>query len=225
MTGLEPNEVLPGSSGGVIEAVKRAIVTGLRTALTGTSLSSGAKSAGIHVDMEYPSAETKYPGVWVQFSLRTIRTSGIGMGERLDEKGQYVQSKSITGQVSLTLMAMSSLERDRIADRLIDILAFSRTGAGTTIGEYGPEEQFTPLYAAFDENPYISLTINSDELRPGGQSITVGAPWDETALVYEDNYSFDLQGEFQEVRDADGLYRLRRIDVVDEPVLSPYEWR
>lgn len=215
------NDVLPGSSGGVIEAVKRGVVTAFRSALTGTSLSQTKRD--IHVDMEYPVEQTNYPGIWVQFSLSELQPSGIGHAMKDTETGGTVQQWSYKGRVSLTLLAMSSIERDRIADHIITTFAFSRVSGVDDTGLYS--ESYSDLFQAFNDNPYLSMTINADSLKPGGQSITVGTPWDESQLVYEDNYAFELQGEFQMVSVPDGGIILRRVDIYPEIALPSSEWQ
>lgn len=221
MTTPIANDILPGSSGGVIEAVKRGVVTAFRTALTGTSLSQTGKD--IHVDLEYPKEMTNYPGIWVQFSLSELQPSGIGHQQKDPETGGMVQQWSYKGRVSLLLVAMSSIERDRIADHIITTFAFSRVSGTDDMGLY--TESYSPLFQTFNDNPYVSMTINADSFKPAGQSVTVGAPWDETALVYEDSYAFELQGEFQMVTTTEGGIILRRVDIYPEVVLTPGQWQ
>lgn len=184
-----PNQVLPGTLGGVVETVKRGVVTALRTALTGTSLSL-PDNAQVHVDLEYPVQEQNYPGVWVQFSLKRLQISGLGH-QWVEPNGDIVQQWAYDGEVTLTLVALTSIERDRIADVLISYFAFSRVN--------GAAVPLSPLYQVLAANPYVSMTVNSDQLIPGGQSVTVGVPWSPDLLAYEDNYKFGLHGEFQSV--------------------------
>lgn len=212
------NDVFPGNGNGLIEAVKTGVIVALRTALTGTSLTSSSNS--IHVDMEYPKELVNYPGIWVQFSLNTLRPSGIGMMVEDRESGDTLQQFTYTGRVSLTLVALTSLERDRLADHIISMLAFSRVPNPRLLTENGKGESFSSLYEEFDRNPYVSMTVNSDEPKPGGQSVTVGVPWDETQLAYEDQYSFDVLGEFMLVTTNEGFYRLSRIDIYHEAMLG-----
>lgn len=61
------NEPLPRawSQGGMIEAVKRAVITGLRESFGNSSLGAGEQK--YYIDIEYPTDPTSYPGIWVQF--------------------------------------------------------------------------------------------------------------------------------------------------------------
>lgn len=215
----DPNMVVPGSPGGVIEAVKRGVITAFRSALTDTSISN--ESDQIHVDLEYPLEEASYPGIWVQFSLSDLTTSGMGMLQRDPESGALMQQFRYEGRVTLTLVALTSIERDRLADRVISMLAFSRVPSPNLFTENGFQESYSSLYAEFDANPYLSITINSDKPRPGGQSVTVGVPWDQGQLAYEDAYSFEVVGEFMLVTENDGLYRLSRVEINKEIAPRP----
>lgn len=207
-------EPLAGSSGGLIEAVKKGVIVALRTALNGTSMSSSQDR--ISVDMEYPLDKESYPGIWVQFSISSLRPSGMGMLEYDPETGDRLQQYMYEGRVTVVVVALTSLERDRIADYLISMMTFSRIPNPRLITEHGVSENFSDLYASLDENPHLSMTVNTDSVRPGGQSTTVGTAWDPTAIAYEDAYSFEVLGEFQLVTTNDGNYVLRRIDILPE---------
>jgi len=214
-------EVAPNSAGGMIEGVKKGVIVALRTLFIGTSLTTDQSQ--VHVDMEYPASAETYPNIFVQFSTSVLRTSGIGH-ETITPEGNLTKQWYYEGRVSLTILALTSLERDRITDSVISSLAFQDTGIDPVT-----KESRSPMYASFAANPYVAIAVNADELRPGGQSVTVGTPWDPELLVYEDNIGFDIIGEFQSVADSTGLYRLSRIDVIPENVTPkgvpvPGEW-
>lgn len=203
----EPNQPLPGSPGGVVETVKRGVISALRLAVTGSSMSVPGMSS-VHVDLEYPIQEKQYPGIWVQFSLRELQIAGLGH-EYSDPEGGIVREWSYRGDVTLTLVALTSIERDRLADLLISYFAFSRPNADSA--------PLSPLYQSLADNPYLSITVNSDQLLPGGQSVTVGVPWDPDRLAYEDNYKFNVVGQFQSVFiPTEGVTRLQRIKLTPD---------
>lgn len=208
---VDLNKEIPGSPGGPIEAVKRGMVQAFRAALTGASFTTA--NSQVHVDMEYPLEKVHYPGVWVQFSLSELAPAGHGHQQRDLETGNLMQTMTYSGRVTLTLVALSSKERDRLSDQIINILSFSRVASPNVLTENGFAESYSTLYEEFDKNPYISITINSDKPRPMGQSVSVGTPWHSDTLVYEDAYAFDVIGQFMLVTENEGLYRLRRIDI------------
>lgn len=206
------NKLFPGNQGGPIEAAKRGVVMALRQTINGTTLSS---EGNVKIDMEYPATPETYPSIWVQFSLTRLRTAGMGHEFYTDDG--LVREWTYEGKVNLTLLFLSSKERDQMSDALITIFAFSRaqgTSAtrGVTVQREGGYE-YSDFFTALEDNEYLSMAINSDELRPGGQSINVGVPWDPDTLVYEDSYSFDVMGQFETVVDDTGLYRIRSVQL------------
>jgi hypothetical protein len=127
------------------------------------------------------------------------------------------------GNVTLTIVALSSLHRDRISDRLITLLAFSRSPEPVLTDPQRDIKQYKTLMKSLGENPYVSLTMNSDQLIPGGQSTTVGVPWHPDKLAYEDTYSFTMLGQFNVQFKHDGTYTLKRVDYVPE-IWNPHDW-
>jgi hypothetical protein len=209
MSEIRVNESLEQSPGGFIEAVKRTLVISLRRALTDSGLSLNDQR--LHVDMEYPFEEASYPAAWVQFSFTDLIDSGLGHVQKVivDDQEVDVRQWRYRGQVTITFMALSSLDRDRIADKFISVYAFSDV-------DYSGVTSNTPstLLRELAESPYVSMTLQSGTLRPRGQSTSIGVPWDPGQLVYEDSYNFNLEGEFQQVYIPGEGYKLRRIEVV-----------
>lgn len=226
------NKTLPFSAGGVIEAAKRGIMVALREAFANTSLdSTQQKDQPLSIDFEYPLTQEDYPGIWVQFSLTDLRRIGLAHEALIQENGVWcpVQEWQFAGRVTLTIVALTSLQRDQLADVLITILAFSRPpelpySDGGVITQPGQDtRQFRQLMSSLQDNPYVAMTINSDAIRPGGQSVTQGTPWAQEVLAYEDNYSFDLIGQFNVVFRHDGTYSLQRVEAAPQ-VWQPFEW-
>lgn len=209
MSEIRVNESLEQSPGGFIEAVKRTLVISLRRALTDSGLSLNDQR--LHVDMEYPFEEASYPAAWVQFSFTDLIDSGLGHVQKVivDDQEVDVRQWRYRGQVTITFMALSSLDRDRIADKFISVYAFSDVDY-SGITSAGSSTHFLQELAS---SPYVSLTLQSGTLRPRGQSTSVGVPWDPGQLVYEDSYNFNLEGEFQQVYIPGEGYKLRRIEV------------
>lgn len=205
-------QVFPGNQGGPIEAAKRGVVMALRQTINGTTLS---EEGTVRIDMEYPSKEEAYPSIWVQFSLTRLRNAGMGHEHWTDDG--LVREWSYEGRVNFTLLFLTSKERDQMSDALITIFAFSRSSVGLPFQGIQVQREggfgYSDFFSSLDENPYLSMTLNSDELRPGGQSINVGTPWDPDTLVYEDSFSFDVMGQFETVIDDTGLYTLRKINL------------
>lgn len=232
------NAEFPGAGGsGMIETVKRAIMNALREALTGTTLNQTVNSTPVSIDMEYPIQKENYPGIWVQFSFNEIVQAGIGhepliknvLAEATDTTPEQVSWEPLRefqfkGRVTLTIVALTSLERDRMADAVVTMLAFSRPPNHVLTNPSEDTKQFRQFITSLAENPYVSISINHDQIVPGGQAMTTGVPWDEEIPGYEDSYSFDILGQTNIVFKNDGTFSLR--NVAETPVMvSQYDWQ
>ena len=228
----KPNAPFPGAGGaGMIETVKRAVMNALREALSGTSLNHLVNGTEVTIDMEYPIEKESYPGIWVQFSFNEITQAGIGhellirevVAEATGNTPEVVNWEPIRefqfkGRVTLTIVALTSLERDRLADSVITMLAFSRPPETVINNANEDTKQFRQLITSLSENPYVSISINHDQIVPGGQAMTTGVPWDE------ETDSFDILGQTNIVFKHDGTYSLRNI--VETPVMvTRYDWQ
>lgn len=232
------NAEFPGAGGsGMIETVKRAVMNALREALSGTTLNHMVNGTDVTIDMEYPIEKESYPGIWVQFSFNEIVQAGIGhepiiknvLVEATEDSPEVVNWEPLRefqfkGRVTLTIVALTSLERDRLADAVITMLAFSRTSNNVITDPTKDTQQFRQFITSLAENPYVSVSINHDQIIPGGQAMTTGVPWDEEIPGYEDSYSFDILGQTNLVFRSDGTYTLRNI--AQTPVMiSRYDWQ
>lgn len=229
------NAPFPGAGGaGMIETVKRAVILALRESISGTTLSDTVNGTEVTVDMEYPMTKEHYPGVWVNFSFSEMVNAGIGMeiltqtiGDNDEVNWEPVREFQFKGRVSLTIVALTSLERDRLSDAVISMLMFSRPPEYVITKVNEDTKQFRQLYASLANNPYISLTLNHDELIPGGQTTTTGVPWDEEIPGYEDTYSFDILGQTNITYKHDGTFSLRavaeRANLEDVP--GRFDWQ
>lgn len=225
------NQPYPGAGGsGLIETVKRAVMSALREALTGTTLNHLVNGTDVTIDMEYPIEKANYPGIWVQFSFNEIVQAGIGHEPLIrtvlkgtednpeEIRWDLVREIQFKGRVTLTVLALSSLERDRIADAVITMLAFSRTAEKVLTKPNEDTKQFRQLIQSLATNPHVNITLNQDQIIPGGQGMTTGVPWDEEIPGYEDSYSFDILGQTNILFSNDGTYTLRA--VAENPQLT-----
>lgn len=219
----QTNELIPGASPGPTESLKRAVIGALREAFNGNTV--GTPGDQVHIDMEYPLKKVQYPAIWVQCSMGSLRPSGIShelIIRNTDDPTRVnwepMQEWSFDARVTLTVLALTSLHRDRISDSLTAMLSFSRPPANVINDPSRDTRQFRQLITALSENPYISATINHGSLSPGGQSVTPGVPWDEKILAYEDTISFEVFGQYNIVFKHDGTYTLKAV------AETPYMW-
>jgi len=201
---------------GLIEGVKRSVITALNAALDEAYAdpSDVVRRVVGNIEMEYPLERVKYPGIWVQFSFTEVRRAAIAEMHYREEtlpSGEPFNRRAMTGffkgTVSLSLVALSSVERDKIADALVNLFLFADV-----------DELSNRFFDSMEADEFIRITANKDQLRPRGQSTSVGAPWDPGEVVYEDGYSFDIQGQFysRRVGARTELVRLREIVVESE---------
>lgn len=152
--------------------------------------------------MNYPLKETEYPGIWVQFSFQELSRASLEPVHKT-EAGQFYMLGKFSGTVTLTTLSLSSLERDRISDALVQILLFGRENPRAEI-----------FYSHLRYNDYVNLTIDNHSVRPSGQTTTLGTPWGTEDIVYEDTYNFGVTGQFASRYEDFGLVNLREIRII-----------
>lgn len=230
------NEPIPRAwtEGGVIEAVKRAVVTGIRDAFRNTTLAAlPDENEKFTVDIEYPTDVTHYPAIWVQFAISKLTRAGLAMETwTLDDNSVWGPIKvwSFDGRITLTIAATTSKSRDRLADAVIAELAFSDPPDLVIRNPHKDAKQFRGLITTIEENPYVSMTLNTDIINSGGATVTGGTPWAQNILLYEDNFSIDCHGQFNIRKNYEGVYTLVEIRpapyiMADNVAYNPAQWR
>ncbi len=163
--------------------IKTAVIHALRAAFDDIYYPD-PEIQGIKISMEYPATQNAYPGLWVNFQLKSLQQAGIG--HVFVDKGVIKHEFMFEGDVTFSVVALSSKERDTYASQLIQMLAF---------------RDLNPVAAKFDEflqnYPKIHMTINRDNIQIQGQQATFGTPWDPNTVVYEDGYSFGVIGQIE----------------------------
>lgn len=190
---------------------KSLVVTALRTVFASDTVNPNF--ADITVSIEYPLDRQSYPSVWVNYDdTDELMIASIDHREyvRDEEHGELheVTRWLFAGTVSLTVVALSSLERDALYDELVRIFAFARV-----------EKQDPQFRNLIEVNDLIVLYVNWDELRPHGDAAAPGTPWgSEDEVIYERSLGFDVEGEFVSNWRTNTVVPLREIVVVGEPV-------
>jgi hypothetical protein len=219
------------SEGGIIEAVKRSVITGLREAFTGSAVD--AVPGKFYIDIEYPLDRQSLPGIWVQFSIDNLQRGGLNMGTwTKDTDGNWGEIRTwiFNGKITLTCAALSSKDRDRLSDTIIAQLSFARP-PDLVIRDAGKDaQQFRALITALNDNPFVSMTLNTDQVLSGGQTVTNAVPWASNELLYEDNYSIGCHGQFNIRYNFDGVFELAEIDysptlMAEGVAYNPIQWR
>lgn len=162
---------------------------------------------GLHCSLEYPIQKVDFPEVWVRYSdTGPLRQAGVTHTEDTHpETGARVPAYTrfkFTGSWEFVVVALSSVERDRVYDELIATIAFS--GFDTLRGRFR---------SYLESNDLIDLTLRTDEIESTGESAEPGTPWGTDEVVYERTLNIDLLGDFAADPETGVLVPLSKIVV------------
>lgn len=174
------------------------------------------------VSIEYPHDESSYPAVIVRFYERGIRNAGIGHEEHIQVGPSLYRFKHYiyTGDIEFAIFALSSLDRDLIADSIVQTLTMGDLAAYTRPFY---KRIFEPSGNEYVEADYNFININTDQVTGYGESQTP-APWlAEDTLVYQTSYRCGLMGEFYSLPPvtSDALTYIE--DVIQYPYIGGLE--
>jgi hypothetical protein len=166
----------------------------------------------VRIGLDFPINKQEYPSVWVDYDPSgPLRIAGIGHSEYAEEGTGYTSLYrwTFSGSVSFTVVALTSLERDRLLDALIQVLAFSRLPGRTGLRD-------------LIEHPdsLIGMNFDWDEVEQRGFSTAPGTPWGTDEMMYEGTLAMEVVGEFV-VSDASVLVPVSRIEVIDFVATDP----
>lgn len=185
-------------------ALKTEIVKALRATFVDTY--PEADFRGLWTSIEYPVAQASYPGIWVNYEdTEEVTIAGIAHTELVlgsDNEMHPVTRSRFGGVISLTCVAMSSLERDRLYDELVRTLMFARK-----------EEGVSPFRTSIEQNDLVAMNIDFDKVQPGGDNAAPGTPWGTDDWIYERSVSVNVIGEFISSYALGGLVNLSKIIV------------
>lgn len=172
-----------------------------------------AQFAGVRASIEYPVDKQAYPGVWIDYEdTADLQVAGVSHVEDIDPSsglrvGPFTRWR-YTGSASFTVVALTSLERDRLYDELVNTIAFGRYD--TLRGRFR---------AYIESNPFVVADINYDQIGSGGAAASPGTPWGTDEIVYERTFTLEMIGEFVPSQTTGALVLLSKV-LVDPPVPS-----
>lgn len=187
-----------------VTRVKTLGVEGLRAVFD--NLYPVAEFRGQHCSLEYPVEATSFPEIWVRYvDTAPMRQSGVGHLEDRDPDdhrvAQYTRFR-FEGTWEFVVVALSSLERDRLYDELVGIMAWSQT------------DSLRGRYRKFiEDNEFIACNVRYDEIEGTGEDAVPGTPWGTDEVVYERTLNVDLFGEFVPDPETGTLLPLSKIVV------------
>lgn len=176
----------PAISYGYKVGVKREIINALKDVVN--EWPEERLRGKIRVVNEYPLREIEYPMITVRFLERTLENIGVGHFEvdyDVDGTPYKLLHWLFTGQLQFTVHALSPLDRDMVAEGLLNLLAF---------GQEIPE--FAEFHQEIRDFDFVALQINTDVIHPGGDSNGTPAWGTPDDIVFSSTYSVDILGEF-----------------------------
>jgi hypothetical protein len=160
-------------------------------ALQGTfdSVYPVTKFRNVHASLEYPVDPQDYPSLWIDYDdTQPLLRAGIAHLEDLTDSGTTVAPFTrwrFQGYVSITAVALTSLERDELFDEVVRVVAFGNED--TVIG------RFKDMIA---NNDLIGANLQTDKIDVRGSAAAPGTPWGTDELMYERSLNLEIIGEF-----------------------------
>ncbi|MEU6362283.1 hypothetical protein [Streptomyces albidoflavus] len=167
-----------------------------------------AEFRGLHCSLEYPVRAVQLPEVWVRYTdSAPLRQSGVAHVEDLSPTtGARVSPYTrwrFEGSWEFIVVALSSVERDRVYDELVATIAWS--GYDSLRGRFR---------RYVERNDLIDMTIRTDEIESTGESAEPGTPWGTDEVLYERTLNIDLIGDFVPDPETGLIVPLSKIQVV-----------
>lgn len=203
-----------------LTAVKTAIVESLRSVwyegqnvgqepnVVNPELDDNAVPIPRRITLEYPEEAQEWPVILVQVRPTVVEWTGIMPDEIVDaslDSGfpeidrttdedpalnanpsyKLIRQGHFEATCMLQILALNSMERDRMWDNLIKLLMMGRKKVGTS-----------NFFTTIETHDLVGLTIIEGSIRPVGDSIGQGTPWNAELLSYEAAIEFDMVGTF-----------------------------
>lgn len=201
-----------------LTVLKAAVVEALGATFTSTYPNVDFRE--VYSSIEYPADEANYPGIWVQYEdtdelsvagINHIETAVIPASGGIPAQYQQWTRWRFFGSVTLTMVALTSLERDRLYDEVVRMFAFAKQNPN-----------LSPFRTKIEKNDFVAMNANFDDLRPFGDNAGPGTPWGTDEIVYEKSISFNIQGEFTGDVETMDLVPLNKIEVQEYVEGRPY---
>jgi hypothetical protein len=169
----------------------------------------------IRVSMEYPVEPQHYPGLWVDYDdTGSLVNAGVAHSE-VEVSGsttsRYLRWK-FSGYLSVTVAALTSLERDRLYDEVVKVVAFGRQSPTA--------RQFR---AFIEDNDLIAVNLDFDTIEPRGNAVVPGTPWGSDEIIYERSLNIQVIGEFVSDSETGDLVPLSLVVIEVEELLPGQE--
>lgn len=144
----------------------------------------------VHVDLDYPVEEQNYPAIWADYDdTQPLLKAGVAHREDINPAtGTRVAAFTrwrFAGYISLTVIALNSLERDRLFDEMVRVVAF------------GEEDSVVGRFRySIANNDLIAANLQTDKIEVRGNAASPGTPWGTDEMMYERSLNLEIIGEF-----------------------------
>lgn len=157
----------------------------------------------LHIGLEYQDVKEKFPSIVITFLERMLQRAGLGhLNPKEFETGEQIVNRWIfQGGITFTLLALTTFDRDLLADSLLDVMAFGKQSERNVI-----------FHDDIEDNDWIPISLMTDHALPGGNT-TTPSPWGNTnEQLYQTSYTFDCFGQFFSDPATGDLVRLSQIN-------------
>lgn len=178
--------------------VTRALVTALQSVFD-DQYDRDRQFQTLHVGPTYPMSEVGYPAVVIEYENTRVMNAGVGHEEWFEDADNILRKwnhSRFEGNINLEILALTTLDRDLLADAVIEVLRFGRLDSAM-------ESFFDTLYGNPNdpdvELVFSQLMLNVDDISGAGNSETL-APWGaEDVHVYETSYTLEIHGGYYNI--------------------------
>jgi hypothetical protein len=135
-----------------------------------------------------------------------LKIVGIGHDEYVPGPGGIGSNTlyrwAFSGYLTFTVVALSSLERDRLFDAVVRVMAFSKA---TSVGAFR---------TILERGDLIAMNADFDEIELRGFSAAAGTPWGTDEMMYEGTVAMEVRGEFVNTDDT-VLQNVSKIELIN----------
>lgn len=172
-----------------------------------------AKFRNMHASLEYPVEPHDYPSLWIDYDdSQPLLRAGIAHVETVSP----VDGTTVTpftrwrfqGYASITVVALTSLERDELFDEVVRVVAFGNEDS--VVGRFKD---------TIANNDLIAANLQTDKIDVRGSAAAPGTPWGTDEMMYERSLNLEIIGEFVPDPATGTLVPLSRIAVIPQEFL------
>jgi hypothetical protein len=162
------------------------------------------------VTIEYPVEEIEWPAIYVQFRPTVTQYTGLNPdtftavvnNEGVTTGWEQIRHGYFEGAFDLQILAMSSEERDKIWETIINF--FMMDGVGPSSSAF---------YSSIAANDLIGITYAKGSVIQVGDTVSPGTPWSPEELTYETTLRIKCIGEFYENKYTQTLLPISAVNV------------